>query len=79
MHTIPFSLIEVTKGQNEFMRSSFLPKCQPKSLTDFCPGSLLEGKAEILQIFGQHFGRNDDLIMNLTDLYQLSNEIVLKS
>ena len=30
MHTVPSSLIEVTKGQNEFMRSSFLPKCQPK-------------------------------------------------
>ena len=27
MHTIPSSLIEVTKGQNELMRSSFLPKC----------------------------------------------------
>ena len=26
------------------------------------PRSLLEGKAEILQIFGWHFGRNDDLI-----------------
>ena len=39
-----------------------------KILKDFCPGSLLESsysalsKAEILQIFGWHFGRNDDLI-----------------
>jgi hypothetical protein len=32
-----------------------------KKLKDFCPGSLLEGRAEILQIFGWHFGRNDDL------------------
>ena len=38
--------------QNEFMRSSFLPKC---------PGSLLEGRAEILVIFGWHFVRNDGL------------------
>ena len=33
-----------------------------KNLKDFCSGSLLEGRAEILQIFGRHFGRNDDLI-----------------
>ena len=25
-------------------------------------GSLLEGRAEILKIFGWHFGKNDDLI-----------------
>ena len=25
------------------------------------PGSLLEGEAEILVIFGWHFGRNDDI------------------
>jgi hypothetical protein len=29
---------------------------------DFCPGSVLEGRAEISAIFGWHFGRNDDLI-----------------
>jgi hypothetical protein len=33
-----------------------------KNLKDLCPGSLLEGRAEILQIFGSHFGRNDDLM-----------------
>jgi hypothetical protein len=33
-----------------------------KTLKDFCPGSLLEGRAEILQSFGGHFWRNDDLI-----------------
>ena len=35
------------------------------------PGSLLEGRAKILVIFGWHFGRNDDLYfdLNLTDLY----------
>jgi hypothetical protein len=30
-----------------------------KNFKDFCPGSLLKGRAEI---FGLHFGRNDDLI-----------------
>ena len=34
------------------------PKMPTKNYQDFCPGSLLEGKAEILQIFGSHFGRN---------------------
>ena len=32
-----------------------------------CPGSLLECRAEILVIFGWHFGRNDDLIDDLLD------------
>ena len=38
------------------------PKIPTHNLKDFCPGSLLEGRAEILQIFGWHFGRNDNLI-----------------
>ena len=38
------------------------PKMPTKNLKDFCTRSLLEGRAEILQIFGWHFGRNDDLI-----------------
>jgi hypothetical protein len=33
-----------------------------QNFKDFCPGSLLEGRAEILKILGWHFGRNDDLI-----------------
>ena len=44
-----------------------------KNLEDFCPGSLLEGRAEIIVIFGWHFGRTDDLInkfiLNLADLH----------
>ena len=55
------NLIKVSKIQNEFKRSSFLPKSQPK-ITDFCCISLLEGRAEISVIFGWDFGRNDDLI-----------------
>ena len=43
-----------------------------KIYRDFCPGSVLEGRAEIIVIFGWHFGRTDDLInkfiLNLTDL-----------
>ena len=32
-----------------------------KNFKDFCPGSLLEGRAKILKNFVWHFGRNDDL------------------
>ena len=38
------------------------PKMPTKNLKDFCPGSLLEGRAEILKIFGWHFGIKDDII-----------------
>ena len=38
------------------------PKIPTQNFKDFCPGSLLEGKAEIFVIFGCDFGRNDDLI-----------------
>ena len=37
-------------------------KMPTKIFKDFCPERLLEGWAEILEIFGQHFGRNDDHI-----------------
>ena len=37
------------------------PKMPTRNYQDFCPGSLLEGRAEILVIFGWHFGRSDDL------------------
>ena len=47
--------------QNEFMRSSFLPKCQPKVIRiSALPFNKL--MVEILVIFGCHFERNDDLI-----------------
>ena len=47
------------------------PKMPTKIFKGFCPGSLLEGRAEILKIFGWHFGRKDDLKNSfwiLTDL-----------
>jgi hypothetical protein len=33
-----------------------------KIFPDFCPGSLLEDRAEIWKILDWNFGRNDDLI-----------------
>ena len=48
------------------------PILPTKNLKNFRPGSLLEGRAEILKIFGWHFGRNDQgphkSILNLNDL-----------
>ena len=45
------------------------PKMPTKNHQDFCLGSLLEVRAEILVIFSWHFGRNDDLINSFwTDL-----------
>ena len=57
--------LEIPKGQlnSEWIYEVIVsPKMPTKNLKDFCPGSLLEGRAEILQIFGWHFGRNDDLL-----------------
>ena len=54
-----------TKGQlnsewfYEVIVSSKIPT---KNYRDFCPGSLLEGRAKISVIFGWDFGRNDDLV-----------------
>ena len=65
---------ELDKGQldSEWIYEGIVsPKMPTKNYQDFCPGSLLEGRAEILVIFGWHFGRNDDLInsfwIQLTD------------
>ena len=38
------------------------PKIPTKNYRDFCPGSLLEGKAEISVTFGWDFGRNNGLM-----------------
>ena len=54
-----------TKGQlySEWIYDVVVsPKMPTKNFKDFCPGSLFEGRAEILVIFGWHFGRNGDLI-----------------
>ena len=41
------------------------PNVWTNNLKYFCPWSLLEGRAEILQIFGWHFVRNDEMYFNL--------------
>ena len=52
------SYLKVSKSQNEFMKSSFLPKYEPNIVRI----SALFYLAEILTIFGSYFGRNDDFI-----------------
>jgi hypothetical protein len=64
-HYSNFYTFEIAKGQlnSEWIYEViFSPKMLTKKYQDFCPGSLLEGRAEILVIFGWHFGRNDDLM-----------------
>ena len=54
--------IKVSKFQNEFIKSSFLPKYEPKIVRIFLPCSVAQYRAEILTIFGSYFKRNNDLI-----------------
>ena len=53
--------LKVSKFQNEFIKSSFLPKYEPK-IVRFLPCSVAQYRAEILTIFGSYFGRNDDFL-----------------
>jgi hypothetical protein len=53
------SLASVSKFQNEFMKTSFLPKYEPKFVR-ILPCSVTQYRAEILTIFCSYFGRNDD-------------------
>ena len=58
-------MIELNEGESAHvcLFSSAVSNGQLDSnLKNFCPESLLEGRAEISVIFGWYFGRNDDLI-----------------
>ena len=52
-----------------------------KIFKDFCPGCLLEGRTEILEIFGWHFGRSDSefLWQKAKNLHSKTFAIVNKS
>ena len=58
----PILILKVSKFQNEFMKSSFLPKYERKIV-----------KAEILTIFHSYFGRNDDFINSFWNLLTFIN------
>ena len=55
------SLIKVSKFQNEFMKSSFLPKHEP-NIVKISALYLPHYRVEILTIFVSYCGRNDDFI-----------------
>ena len=52
-------LLKISRFQNEFMKSSFLPT---KTCQDFCPVEWYSTQAEIPKIFCSYFGRNYDFI-----------------
>ena len=54
------NILKVSKVQNEFMMSPFLPKYEPNTVPHY--------RAEILTIFGSYFGRNDDFINSYWNL-----------
>ena len=51
-------VLKVSKSQNKFMKSSFLPRNE----RNIARISALNVRAEILAIFRSFFGRNDDNI-----------------
>ena len=54
-------VIKVSKFQNEFMKSSFLPKYEPNIVRIYAC-TVPHYRAEILTILGSYFGRNEDFI-----------------
>ena len=65
------SLASVSKFQNEFMKTSFLPKYEPKFVR-ILPCSVTQYRAEILTIFCSYFGRNDDFKNSFWNLVTFS-------
>ena len=60
--------LKVSKFQNEFMKSSFLPKYEPNIWRISALYCVPHYRAEILTIFGSYFGRNDDFINSFWNL-----------
>ena len=64
--------LKVSKFQNEFMKSKFLPKYEPKIVRNVSKG-VPHYKADILTIFGSYFGRNDRLINSFWNFLTFSD------
>ena len=56
------SFLKVTKFQNEFMKSSFLPKCEQNNVRIYALYCATLYRVEVLTIFCSYFGKNDDFI-----------------
>ena len=69
------SQLKVSKFQNKFMKSSFLPKYEQK-LSGFLPCVV---RAEILTIFHSYFGRNDDFRNSFRNLLTFSKCKTIRS
>ena len=89
LHKIPFDMaqldssLKVSKFQNEFIKSSFLPKYEPNIVMISALHCIVPHyRAEILTIFGSYFGRNDDFInsfWNFLTFASLLCEVELQS
>ena len=61
--------LKLSKFQNQFMKSSFLPKYEPKIVRNcYRACSVAHYSEEILTIFGSYFGRNNDFINSFWNL-----------
>ena len=58
--------LKVSKFHNEFMKSSFLPKYEPKILR--MPCIVAQYRTEILTTLGSYFGRNNDFLNSFWNL-----------
>ena len=61
--------IKVSKFQKKFMKSLFLPKYEPSSVTWY--------EAEIFTMFGSYFGRNHEFTNQFWNLLTFSREVLL--
>ena len=66
--------LNVSKFQNEFMNSSFLPKYERNIVRISALYTVPHYRAEILTIFRSYFGRNDDFIISFWNLLTFSNK-----
>ena len=62
------SLLKVSKFQNEFMKSSFLPKYERKIVRISARLSVAQYRVEILTIFHSYFGRNNKFLNSFWNL-----------
>ena len=64
-------MLKVSKFQNEFMKSSFLPKYEP-NIVRISALNCATLQAEIHTVFGSYFGEKDDLINSFRNLLTFS-------
>ena len=73
------SRLKVSQFQNEFMKSSFLPKYERKITRISALCSEAHYRAEILTIFCSYFGRNNDFINSFCNLLTFKHKHISRS